>query len=357
MRAWRLDGLGGRLSLEEVAEPRPGPGAALVRIEASTLMSYMKAYVEGRMPSYRAPAGPFTPGGNCVGVIEAVGPGVLRLAVGQRVMLSSLVTSNEAAPDPTQILIGITAFGGASDQMQAQWRDGTLADKASLPASSLTPIPEELGGLDGPTLAVASRFVVPFGGLRRGRLAAGETLIVNGATGAYGSAAVLLAIAMGAGKVVAAGRDEAKLRALADLAGPVVIPVRLKGDLDTDAAALHQAAAGGADIAFDMVAGAAGPTSTLAALHALRRFGRLVLMGGMAADLPLPYLKVMLDSLEIIGAFMHEPEAYRHVLGLVSAGRLDLRAVTPKLFSLTDLHAAMATAEGASGLEAVVMTR
>jgi alcohol dehydrogenase len=43
-----------------------------------------------------------------------------------------------------------------------------------------------------------ARFIVPFGGLLRGRLAAGETLLVNGATGAFGTAAVLLGVAMGA---------------------------------------------------------------------------------------------------------------------------------------------------------------
>ena len=52
-------------------------------------------------------------------------------------------------------------------------------------------------------MSIFSRCVVPYGGLVRGRLAAGETVIVNGATGAYGTAAVLVALAMGAGMVTA----------------------------------------------------------------------------------------------------------------------------------------------------------
>src|SRR5271155_4386880 len=76
MKAWRLDRLGGELRFEDVPTPEVRPGSILVRIEASTLMSYIKPYVEGRLPSYHVPEGGFTPGGNCVGVIEAVGKDV-----------------------------------------------------------------------------------------------------------------------------------------------------------------------------------------------------------------------------------------------------------------------------------------
>jgi alcohol dehydrogenase len=89
MRAWRLDRLGGDLLLESVPIPLVRPGSILVRVEASTLMSYMKPYVEGRLRSYRVPVGGFTPGGNCVGIIEAIGKDVWQLSPGQRVLLSS----------------------------------------------------------------------------------------------------------------------------------------------------------------------------------------------------------------------------------------------------------------------------
>jgi alcohol dehydrogenase len=55
MKAWRLEGLGGALGLEDVPRPEPRPGSVLVRIEASVLMSYLKPYVEGKLPFYRPP--------------------------------------------------------------------------------------------------------------------------------------------------------------------------------------------------------------------------------------------------------------------------------------------------------------
>jgi alcohol dehydrogenase len=84
---------------------------------------------------------------------------------------------------------------------------------------------------------------------------------------------------MGAGRVVSAGRDADKLGTLARVAGKAVVPVILSGEKEKDAAALREAASGGAEIAFDMVGAATDPSSTLAALNSLRRTGRLVLMG------------------------------------------------------------------------------
>ena len=62
MKAWRLQRLGGELRFSDVRTPEPRPGSALVRIEASALMSYLKAYVEGKLPVYHPPPGPFTIG-------------------------------------------------------------------------------------------------------------------------------------------------------------------------------------------------------------------------------------------------------------------------------------------------------
>ena len=57
MKAWRLQRLGGELRFSDVRTPEPRPGSALVRIEASALMSYLKAYVEGKLPAYHPPPG------------------------------------------------------------------------------------------------------------------------------------------------------------------------------------------------------------------------------------------------------------------------------------------------------------
>jgi alcohol dehydrogenase len=213
MKAWQLERLGGELRFADVRVPEPRPGSVLVRIEASSLMSYLKPYVEGKLPFYNPPPGPFTIGTNGVGVVEAVGRDVWHLKPGQRVVLSSHFVAPENVDDPAQILIGLTAGAGA-EAVMADWPDGTLAEYALMPVEAVTPV-EGLDHIEAAQLAAIGRCIIPYGGLLRGRLAAGETLVVNGATGAYGTAAVLLGVAMGAARVIAAGRNSAALEGAA----------------------------------------------------------------------------------------------------------------------------------------------
>jgi alcohol dehydrogenase len=354
MKAWRLDRLGGTLKLDDIPIPAPRPGGVVVKIEASALMSYLKAYVEGRLPIYNPPDGWFTPGGNAVGIVHAVGPEVYHLKPGQRVVVSSHVVADETVPEPAQFLLGITAGGPEGKALQADWRDGTLAEYVRAPKSSVTAI-DGLDAIDPAQLAVLPRFAVPYGGFIRGRLDVGETIIVTGATGAYGSAAVLLAVALGAARVVAAGRNASKLEALQRTGGPRVATVALSGDIKADAESLRAASAGGAHAALDIVGNAQDPNATLAALRALRRGGRLVLMGSMGVALPIPYLEVMLNNLEIIGQFMYPRDVFRRLGELARSGLLDIDAIRTRSFPLDALPAAMESAAEAGGLECVVV--
>src|SRR3954447_14279940 len=95
MKAWRLDRLGGSLTLQDLPRPQPRPGTIVLRIEASPLLSYLKAYVRGELPTYTAPRHPFTPGTNAVGTIEAVGRDVWHLKPGQRVVFSPHLVAGE----------------------------------------------------------------------------------------------------------------------------------------------------------------------------------------------------------------------------------------------------------------------
>jgi alcohol dehydrogenase len=353
MKAWQLERLGGELRFTDVRTPEPRPGSALVRIEASALMSYLKAYVEGKLPGYNPPPGPFTIGTNGVGVVEAVGRDVWHVRPGQRVVLSSHFVAPENVEDPAQVLIGLTSSPDAA-QVLVDWPDGTLAEYALMPVEAITPA-EGLDHLDATQLVTIGRCIIPFGGLLRGRLAAGETLVVNGATGAYGTAAVLVAVAMGAAQVIAAGRNQSALEAVARAGGVRVSTVTLTGNVQRDAGALREVAGGGAHMAFDMVGQARDPNSTLAALHSLRRGGRLVLMGSMTTDLPIPYTTVMLNSWEIIGQFMYPASAYRRLLDLSRSGQLDISAIRPRVYPLPALPEAMEAAATAGNLECIVM--
>jgi alcohol dehydrogenase len=133
------------------------------------------------------------------------------------------------------------------------------------------------------------------------------------------------------------------------------VPVTLTGEVQKDARAIRDASGGGAHMAFDMVGQARDPNSTLSALHSLRRGGRLVLMGSMTTDLPLPYTSVMLNSWEILGQFMYPASAYRRLLDLLRCGLLDTSAIRSRVFPLAALPEAMEAAATAGNLECIVM--
>jgi alcohol dehydrogenase len=105
-----------------------------------------------------------------------------------------------------------------------------------------------------------------------------------------------------------------------------------------------------------MVGAAKDPISTLAALGSLYRQGRLVLMGSTMAPVPINYILVVFNSLEIIGNLMYPHNAYPLLPALLRSGQLDMRPITPKVFSLTDLPQAMEYAAKARSLECVVIT-
>src|SRR5471032_646936 len=352
MKAWMLDEPGTPLALRDVAQPAPRCNAVAVRMEAVPLLSYTRAHVEGKLP-YAYPPGQFSPGTNGVGRVEAVGEGVVSFHVGQRVAVNPYWIANETVREPAQVLIALTGLGGDSGPMLAEFPHGTLREVAEFPASTLIPL-DGLDDLPAERLAILGKFAVPFGGLRRGRLAAGETVIVNGATGYFGSAAVLAALAMGASRVVALGRRAQPLQSLVELGRGRVVPIVLSGDAAHDVTAIR-AAAGGGNLAFDMVGNATDANATLATLRSLRRGGRLVLMGSMLVDLPIPYSEMLLNNWELIGNFMYTPSDYLALVALAASRQLPLASVELKTFSFAALEAAIDEAGRMSGLQCTVV--
>lgn len=155
---------------------------------------------------------------------------------------------------------------------------------------------------------------------------------------------------MGASCVVAAGRNPGQLARLGEL--PRVVPVRLTGDVRRDAGALREAACGGAHCALDMIGRADSADGTLAAL---RRGGRLVLMGSMTVPLPVDYAQLLRSGLEILGNFMYPRWAAARLLDLVAAGQLALDRIPVTTHPLSALTAAMEQAE-TPGAPLVVIT-
>ena len=190
--------------------------------------------------------------------------------------------------------------------------------------------------------------LVPYGGLLAGALQPGETALVSGATGNFGSAGVAVALAMGAAAVVAPGRNRAALADLARRFGSRVKTVALSGDEATDVAAM-KAAAGPVDLVLDLMPPLPNAAPARAAALAVRPNGRVVLMGGIAGDIALPYGWLMRHNVTVRGQWMYPRTAPARLAALVRAGLLDLSAFESAVFALDDIHAALDHAEAHGG--------
>jgi NADPH2:quinone reductase len=246
------------LRIEELPAPVPGPGQVLVDVHAAAVNYPDVLLLANR---YQIPAKlPFTPGSELAGVVAALGPGVRGVEPGQRVLGSMMV--------------------------------GAFAEQVALPATSLTPVPE---GID---LRAAAAFGVVYAtayhALRSpGRLRAGETLLVLGAGGGVGLAAVDLGRAMGA-RVIAAASSAAKLAAARERGAEACIDYARENLKDR----LKELTQGrGVDVVIDPVG---GPYSE-PALRATGWRGRFVVVGFAAGEIP----RIPLNLLLLKGAELH----------------------------------------------------
>lgn len=349
-KAWRLHAHND-LRFEDVETPKPAPDGVLVRIEAGMVLSYMGRVLSGAVP-YSLPPMPFVPGTNAIGRVVATGENVTHVAQGDRVFLSPHLRGDVPDAEPPQILIGLTATvtTEAALALQMRWRDGVFAEIAHWPAACVTPL-ENLDDKPATELIGLAKLIVPFGGLQRTGISGGDTIIVNGATGYFGSGAVMLAVAMGAGRVVAAGRKQEALERLREVFGPRVIPAVVTGDATNDVAILRRAAGGAADVALDLLGAAKSTATTLASLRALKRGGRLVLMGSAEVPLELSFREMLANDWEVVGQFMYARTAPGQLARLAAEGLLDLKQIIVTSFPLADFKRAVEAAALMQGLD------
>jgi alcohol dehydrogenase len=356
--AWTLPAFGEALRYEARPVPAPHSTGVLVRIGSATVLSYMGKVLDGSL-GYATPPFPFVPGTNAIGRVEAVGVDVTHVAVGDLVFLSPHLLADAPIEEPAQILIGLTALrsGGAADasrKLQHLWRDGVFAELAHWPAACVTQLrgTEALGA--GRLIALA-KLIVPYGGLLRADVTAGQTVVVNGASGFFGSAGVLCALAMGARKVVAVGRDARALDEVAEKLGPRVAVAAASGDIGKDLQAIQKAAEGKADVGLDLLGRASSTSSTLATLRSLKRGGRLVLMGSASVPLELSFGEMLANDWEVIGNFMYPRIAPAKLAALVAGGLLDLSPIKIRSFPLSRLPEAIEAAAKMRGLDLTIV--
>ncbi len=292
MRIWRLHELGDPLDvlhIEEAMPPEAGAGELQVAIDAVGLAFPDVLMCQGK---YQAPTPiPFTPGGEWAGRVLALGEGVHGFAVGDRVLASSGR--------------GLAEIGVANAKRTWKLPDELPAEKA---------------------VALVVNYGTTYFALHdRGHLAAGETLLVTGASGGTGSAAIQLGLAAGARVIAVAGGAD-KAAACRDLGAHVVIDHRANPawvDL------VREATDGrGVDVAYDPVGGDT--------FHQVRRCmawdGRLLVIGFVGGIADAPTNHILLKNYSVVGvhwgaSLARDPGSLDRqlsaLLALAADGRID----------------------------------
>lgn len=293
------------LTIEERPSAPIGPGQVRIAVTAAGVNFVDGLFVQGLYQI--KPSLPFVPGGEIAGVVAEVGDGVQTHAVGDRVFAS-------------------TGLGG-------------FASEVLWPASRVLHTP------DGMTDGQAATFVQSYGtawfALRnRARCQAGEWLLVLGAGGGVGLAAVDVGHALGM-HVIAAASSESK-RALALAHGAEAVIDTSSEDVKTRAKDLS---GGGVHAVYDPVGGALAE----AGLRSLRDDGQLLIIGFASGEIPrLPANQILLRNRRVTGVDWggwvgaHQEENVQLLADVVAAiGRGELHPVEPTAYAMADVAAAL----------------
>lgn len=294
------------LEVRELPDPVPGPGQVVVRTRAAGVNFPDLLMVQGR---YQVrPLLPFSPGFEVAGIVEAVGEGVDRLAPGDRVL-------------------ALLAWGG-------------YAERALAAAAHVFRIPEAMGFEEAAAFGIV--YQTGYCALvHRAGLRAQEWLLVHGAAGGVGLAAVQLGRALGA-RVIAAAGSEAKLQVAREAGAEILINYTAE-----DWVAQVRAVTGGAgaDVVYDPVGGDVFDAS----LRCLAFEGRLLTIGFAGGRIPsVAVNRILLKNVSVVGVHwgLYQqrgspwPERWMAALfELYHAGRI--RPLVSRTFAIQDAAQAL----------------
>ena len=350
IKAAILQAFGEPLVVQDIKSPQLGTGEVRVRVAAAPGPHYAAEVLSGER-KYLLDL-PQAPGAGAVGQVLETGPDATRLQPGDWVLCDPTVRSRDDALTPDITLQGTSARGEGGLQLQRYYRHGSFAKEMITPTENVY----RLGNIDPSTAAAwtaLNAYLVPYGGLLSIELQAGETIVISGATGFYGSTAVAVALAMGAGTVVAPGRNKRVLQELRDRFGERVNPVSLTGVEETDIRNIREAAAGPIDCALDILPPSVESKVVRTAIMTVREYGRISLMGGVGMlggnDLNLPYPWIMRNSITIKGQWMYQREAPQRIIPLAKSGLLPLDLFSITSFDLDHINEAVRHAAGEKG--------
>ena len=303
-------------------DPEPGPGEVRVSVGACGL-NHLDVFVRRGMPGFPVPM-PFISGGDIAGTIHALGDGVAGWSVGDRVTMN---------PQTDHGMIGEELIGG-------------LAELVCVPAINLVALPDNV------SMETAAALPINYGTahrmlFERGRLAAGEIMLVLGASGGVGLASVQFGKMAGATVIAAAGTQE-KCDRLSELGADHVINY---AEEDFSRAAWMMSGKKGCDVIVNFTGG----DTWVPSFRAARPGGRVLTCGATAGHDPQTDLRFLwVRELDILGSNSYSQEDVAKSVAYAASG--DIAPVVSHTFPLEKLGEAETLMEERGFFGKIVMT-
>ena len=311
------------LQYGEMPMPEPGPGQALVKLEAAAL-NHADLFVRAGWPGLKIKL-PHIPGADGAGEVAALGQGVKNWTVGQRVVIDASICLEEDE---------FTRSG--QDNLCKHWHllgetlPGTYAEYVTLPTVNLLEIPKDFPAQKAAAAALV--FLTAWHSLvKRGKLQKGETVLIIGASGGVSTASIQVAQYLGA-QVIVVGSGAEKLKLAGTLGADHLIDRSKEEDWSKTVYALSDKR--GVDVVVDNV----GITFPLS-MRSLRKGGRLLTVGNTGGPkFEIDNRYIFAKHLSILGSTMGTRADFAEVMALVFAGKL--KPVIDSSFPLKEARAA-----------------
>ena len=340
------------MSIDRIAMPEPGPNDVLVQVKACGVVPNLQRVVSNffvtETPDRKAmPPTPAIFGLDPAGVIVKTGERVRRLPVGQRVYVNPARSCGGCrmcrsgypldCPDFT-----FQGYFGRSQDIMRDYPYGGLCQYITAPVSSIVCLQDKVSFEQAARLGYLG---TAYSALKKLGTGPGQSVLVNGISGMLGLCAALLALAMGANRVLGTGRNLALLERVKALAPERIHVVALRDEDGPEQMAqwARQVNDGaGVDGMIDCLPPGAPASAMLRALHTLRRGGKAANVGAVIDTLPLNTFWLMTNKLSLFGSVWFTTEEGEEMVAMAQAGVLDLRCLEHRVSPLARINEVLA---------------
>ena len=349
MVAARLYAVGEPMRIERVPIARPRPNDVLVKVVACGVvpnLGNVLKHWQGWFPELPLPRLPATFGLDVAGEIAETGELVQDFKKGDRVYVTPGLTCGACRACRGDQTINCTnftfrgyfGFGPDSQRQFDAYPHGGFGEYITAPVHNLVRIP---ANLDFPSAARFGYLGTAYAGLRKAGACAGRSILVNGASGTLGLGAVLIALGLGATRILAVARDRARLARVKALAPGRIETLSYEDGKSVADWARGIVGADGVDGLIDCLGPGSSGTLLMNAIYALGRGGKAINVSGVGEKVLMDVHWMMDQQIEFIGSNWFTTADGEAMAEMVRAGTLDLSVLEHVRFPLGRINEAL----------------